>query len=290
MGIALAPDYESSRELFLCYAYDAPAGPQRAGRAVSRRRRRTLGEEGADRGNPGRAVSRRLPPPIRARPEALRHDRRRHRRKDRPGPRLARRQDAAPECRRKHSRGQPVSGLARSSRTATATRRASTGIPGRVFRSRPSMAPRDSTGRAAATRSTSSRPERTTAGRSSTTGSRARAWSRRSWSTRPAVAPSGASFSPRRPAARLPRATSSSRRSAASGSSACDSIRRTRAGSRETEELFRDVYGRLRDVVSGPDGALYVATSNRDGRGHPHPGDDRILRIVEVPPRISRVH
>ena len=51
----------------------------------------------------------------------------------------------------------------------------------------------------------------------------------------------------------------------------------------ETEELFRDVYGRLRDVVSGPDGALYVATSNRDGRGHPRPGDDRILRIVEVP-------
>jgi len=54
----------------------------------------------------------------------------------------------------------------------------------------------------------------------------------------------------------------------------------------ETEEYFRDVYGRLRDVVSGPDGALYVATSNRDGRGRPRPGDDRILRIVEKP----RVH
>ncbi|HKD18398.1 MAG TPA: PQQ-dependent sugar dehydrogenase, partial [Thermoanaerobaculia bacterium] len=51
----------------------------------------------------------------------------------------------------------------------------------------------------------------------------------------------------------------------------------------ETEEYFRDVYGRLRDVVSGPDGALYVATSNRDGRGQPRPGDDRILRIVEKP-------
>jgi glucose/arabinose dehydrogenase len=50
----------------------------------------------------------------------------------------------------------------------------------------------------------------------------------------------------------------------------------------ETEELFRDVYGRLRDVVVGPDGALYVATSNRDGRGRPRPGDDRILRVVEV--------
>ncbi len=52
----------------------------------------------------------------------------------------------------------------------------------------------------------------------------------------------------------------------------------------ETEELLQGVYGRLRDVVSGPDGALYVATSNRDGRGRPRPGDDRILRIVEAPP------
>ena len=43
------------------------------------------------------------------------------------------------------------------------------------------------------------------------------------------------------------------------------------------------VYGRLRDVVTGPDGALYVATSNRDGRGKVRTGDDRILRIVEAP-------
>jgi len=51
----------------------------------------------------------------------------------------------------------------------------------------------------------------------------------------------------------------------------------------ETEELLQGVYGRLRDVVPGPDGALYVATSNRDGRGRPRSGDDRILRVVEVP-------
>lgn len=38
-------------------------------------------------------------------------------------------------------------------------------------------------------------------------------------------------------------------------------------------------YGRLRDVVVGPDGALYVLTSNRDGRGRPREGDDKILRI-----------
>jgi aldose sugar dehydrogenase len=52
----------------------------------------------------------------------------------------------------------------------------------------------------------------------------------------------------------------------------------------DTEDLFRGVYGRLRDVANGPDGALYLATSNRDGRGAPRPGDDRILRIVEAPP------
>ena len=39
-------------------------------------------------------------------------------------------------------------------------------------------------------------------------------------------------------------------------------------------------YGRLRDVVEGPDGALYLLTNNRDGRGNPGPGDDRIYRIV----------
>lgn len=41
-----------------------------------------------------------------------------------------------------------------------------------------------------------------------------------------------------------------------------------------------DGYGRLRDVVAGPDGALYVTTSNRDGRGWPSRDDDRVLRIT----------
>ncbi len=39
-------------------------------------------------------------------------------------------------------------------------------------------------------------------------------------------------------------------------------------------------YGRIRDVVEGPDGFLYFLTNNRDGRGRPREGDDRIYRIM----------
>ena len=46
------------------------------------------------------------------------------------------------------------------------------------------------------------------------------------------------------------------------------------------EPLFEGDFGRLRTVVEGPDGALYALTSNRDGRGTPRGGDDRVLRIV----------
>jgi glucose/arabinose dehydrogenase len=44
--------------------------------------------------------------------------------------------------------------------------------------------------------------------------------------------------------------------------------------------LLEGEYGRLRTVVEGPGGALYVLTSNRDGRGRPQDGDDRILRVT----------
>lgn len=45
------------------------------------------------------------------------------------------------------------------------------------------------------------------------------------------------------------------------------------------EVLFQGQYGRLRDVLVAPDGTVYLGTSNRDGRGSPRSGDDRILRI-----------
>ena len=46
------------------------------------------------------------------------------------------------------------------------------------------------------------------------------------------------------------------------------------------ERLLEGTFGRLRDVVSGPDGYVYFCTNNRDGRGTPMSGDDRVLRIV----------
>lgn len=46
------------------------------------------------------------------------------------------------------------------------------------------------------------------------------------------------------------------------------------------ETIIKDTYGRLRGVLADPrEGALYVSTSNRDGRGFPKSGDDKILRL-----------
>jgi glucose/arabinose dehydrogenase len=45
----------------------------------------------------------------------------------------------------------------------------------------------------------------------------------------------------------------------------------------QEEKLFSDL-GRIREVVEHQ-GYLYIATSNRDGRGIPKSGDDKILRI-----------
>jgi glucose/arabinose dehydrogenase len=44
------------------------------------------------------------------------------------------------------------------------------------------------------------------------------------------------------------------------------------------QETLLSGFGRLRDAVAGPDGCLYVLTSNRDGRGSPSAQDDKVLR------------
>ena len=46
------------------------------------------------------------------------------------------------------------------------------------------------------------------------------------------------------------------------------------------EQLLQQQYGRLRDVKQGPDGFLYIATSDNDGYGDGRTGGDRIIRLV----------
>ncbi|MFD0870573.1 MULTISPECIES: PQQ-dependent sugar dehydrogenase [Paenibacillus] len=46
-----------------------------------------------------------------------------------------------------------------------------------------------------------------------------------------------------------------------------------------TSALFHHELGRIRNVTEGPDGSLYVMTNNRDGRGTPGPGDDKLIRL-----------
>lgn len=45
------------------------------------------------------------------------------------------------------------------------------------------------------------------------------------------------------------------------------------------EKIIQDV-GRVRDVVEGPDGYIYFTTSNQDGRGDVKPGDDKVYRLI----------
>jgi len=49
------------------------------------------------------------------------------------------------------------------------------------------------------------------------------------------------------------------------------------------ERLLDGTFGRLRDVVVGPDGYIYICTNNRDGRGSPAAADDRIIRLSPRP-------
>lgn len=45
------------------------------------------------------------------------------------------------------------------------------------------------------------------------------------------------------------------------------------------ETFFKGEFGRIRDVIVGPNKLLYILTSNRDGRGAPSKDDDKILII-----------
>jgi aldose sugar dehydrogenase len=47
----------------------------------------------------------------------------------------------------------------------------------------------------------------------------------------------------------------------------------------EAQPLFKGQYGRIREVILGPDNFIYITTSNKDGRGIPSEVDDRIVKI-----------
>jgi aldose sugar dehydrogenase len=97
----------------------------------------------------------------------------------------------------------------------------------------------------------------------------------------PAIAPSGLSFYR---STRIPQFTNNIFFTALRGMH----IQRVRLNASDpaqvaaTEVLFAQRFGRIRDVITGPDGALYFCTSNRDGRTTPVSTDDRIARIVPL--------
>lgn len=47
---------------------------------------------------------------------------------------------------------------------------------------------------------------------------------------------------------------------------------------------FQNEFGRLRDLCISPDGRVFIATSNKDGRGNPKAQDDK---IIEIKPRFN---
>ena len=49
----------------------------------------------------------------------------------------------------------------------------------------------------------------------------------------------------------------------------------------QNQDILLSGTGRIRDVAQGPDGSLYILTSNTDGKGFPSDDDDRLLRIIK---------
>lgn len=48
----------------------------------------------------------------------------------------------------------------------------------------------------------------------------------------------------------------------------------------KTTDFYTNQFGRLRDLCISPDGKVYIAVSNKDGRGSPKANDDRIVEIA----------
>ncbi len=52
-------------------------------------------------------------------------------------------------------------------------------------------------------------------------------------------------------------------------------------------DFYVNTYGRLRDICISPEGKVYIAVSNKDGRGIPKADDDKIVEIV---PNSTTIH
>ena len=63
------------------------------------------------------------------------------------------------------------------------------------------------------------------------------------------------------------------------GESLYEAIPSADGSSVQLKAHFRSDFGRLRAVVTGFDGMLYVSTSNTDGRGTQNDGDDKIIKF-----------
>jgi aldose sugar dehydrogenase len=62
---------------------------------------------------------------------------------------------------------------------------------------------------------------------------------------------------------------------------------RVTGGAVHADVLIEKTYGRIRDVSEGPDGFIYIATSNRDGRRAPLADDDRVIRLLPADSSVS---
>lgn len=51
------------------------------------------------------------------------------------------------------------------------------------------------------------------------------------------------------------------------------------SGEAETAAWYAGEYGRIRQVLEGPEGSLWFVTNNTDSRGSPRPGDDRVYQV-----------
>jgi glucose/arabinose dehydrogenase len=58
------------------------------------------------------------------------------------------------------------------------------------------------------------------------------------------------------------------------------SVRLTGDNAGRKRRHFAGRFGRIRSVMTAPDGSLWITTSNRDGRGSPGGTDDRVIRIA----------